>query len=84
MSCSVHDVSDIERRGTPGVFVSTIHFASAVQAQSESLGFDAAAVLTRHPIQDRSDDEMTDIADAAFDDLVKALTGPAQSPAAAA
>ena len=76
MSCSVHDISDIERRGTPGVFVSTVHFASAVQAQSESLGFDAAAVLTRHPIQDRTDDEMTAIADTVFNDLVKALVGP--------
>ena len=77
MSCSVHDISDIERRGLPGVFVSTVHFASAVSAQSESLGFDAAAVLTSHPIQDRTDDEMTEIADAAFDDLVQALVGPA-------
>ena len=76
MSCSVHDISDIERRGVPGVFVSTVHFASAVVAQSESLGFDAASVLTRHPIQDRTDDEMTQIADAAFDDLVRAIVGP--------
>ncbi len=76
MSCSVHDISDIERRGVPGVFVSTIHFASAVSAQSDALGFDAASVLTSHPIQDRTDDEMTAIADAAFDDLVKALVGP--------
>ena len=77
MSCSVHDISDIERRGVPGVFVSTVHFASAVEAQSQSLGFDAAAVLTRHPIQDRTDDEMAAIADTAFDNLIKALTGPA-------
>jgi hypothetical protein len=72
----VHDISDIERRGVPGVFVSTVHFAPAVTAQSESLGFDAASVLTRHPIQDRTDDEMTEIADAAFDDLVESLIGP--------
>ena len=77
MSCSVHDISDIERRGVPGVFVATVHFASAVTAQSESLGFDAASVLTSHPIQDRTDDEMTAIADAAFDELVQALVGPA-------
>ena len=76
MSCSVHDISDIERRGVPGVFVSTVHFVSAVAAQSESLGFDGASVLTRHPIQDRTNDEMTEIADAAFDDLVQALVGP--------
>ena len=78
MSCSVHDISDIERRGVPGVFVSTVHFASAVSAQSEALGFDAAAVLTNHPIQDRTDDEMVALADAAFDDLVQALVGPQQ------
>lgn len=58
------------------MFVSTIHFASAVSAQSDALGLDAASVLTSHPIQDRTDDEMTEIADAAFDDLVKALVGP--------
>ena len=76
MSCSVHDISDIERRGVPGVFVSTVHFASAVAAQSEALGFDASAILTRHPIQDRTDEEMSAIADAAFDDLISALIGP--------
>jgi len=76
VSCSVHDISDIERRGVPGVFVSTVQFASAVTAQSDSLGFDAAAVLTRHPIQDQTDDEMTAIADSAFDELVQALVGP--------
>ena len=74
MSCSVHDVSDLERRGTAAVFVSTVHFTSAVAAQSEALGFDAATVLTRHPVQDRTDDEMIAIADAAFDDLVRALS----------
>jgi len=56
------------------VFVTTVHFASAVSAQSQSLGFDAAAVMTSHPIQDRTDDEMTAIADEAFEQLVKALT----------
>ncbi len=76
MSCSVHDVSDMERRGVPAVFVSTVHFASAATAQSESLGFDAAAVLTSHPIQDRTDKEMTAIADDAFNKLLKALTDP--------
>ncbi len=75
MSCSVHDISDLERRGTPAVFVSTEHFTSAVATQSEALGFDAATVLTRHPIQDRTDEEMVAIADAAFDELVAALSG---------
>ncbi len=76
MSCSVHDISDIERRGVPGVFVSTVQFESAVNAQADSLGYDPDAVLTRHPIQDRTDSEMTEIADKAFDQLIQALVGP--------
>ena len=75
MSCSVHDVSDLERRGTPAVFVLSEHFATAASTQSEALGFDAATVFTSHPIQDRTDEEMVAIADAAFDDLVAALSG---------
>lgn len=74
MSCSVHDVSDLERRGIPAVFVSTEHFGTAAAAQSGALGFDTATVFTRHPIQDRTDSEMVAIADAAFDDLVRALS----------
>lgn len=74
MSCSVHDVSDLERRGTPAVFVLSEHFASAASAQSEALGFEAATVFTGHPIQDRTDEEMVQIADAAFEALVRALS----------
>ena len=76
MSCSVHDVSDLERRGTPAVFVLSEHFASAATTQSEALGFDAATVFTGHPIQDRTDEEMIAIADIAFDDLIAALSNP--------
>lgn len=74
MSCSVHDVSDLERRGTPAVFVLSEHFATAAGAQSEALGFEAATVFTRHPIQDRTDGEMVAIADGAFEELVRALS----------
>jgi len=70
----VHDVSELERRGTPAVFVLSEHFATAASAQSEALGFDAATVFTRHPIQDRTDGEMIAIADAAFEGLVRALS----------
>ncbi len=77
MSCSVHDVSDLERRGTPAVFVLSEHFATAAGAQSEALGFEAATVSTRHPIQDRTDEEMAAIADEAFEELLRALSSPA-------
>lgn len=56
--------------------MATEQFESAADAQSAGLGFDAARVLTEHPIQDRTDEEMRDIADAAIDALTAALVGP--------
>jgi hypothetical protein len=71
----VHDISDLEVRGVPGVFVASMEFVQAAIAQSTSLGFPTMArVFTPHPIQDRTDDEMRDYADAAFDEIVAAIT----------
>ena len=71
----MHDIVDLERRGIPGVFVASSEFVTAADAQSKSLGFpDVARVYTPHPIQDRTDDEMRAYADAAFDEIVAAVT----------
>jgi hypothetical protein len=71
----VHDISDLEIRGLPGVFVASEGFVDAAVAQSTSLGFPTVArVFTPHPVQDRTDDEMIAYADAAFDDILAALT----------
>jgi hypothetical protein len=71
----VHDISDLELRGIPGVFVASDEFVSAANSQSASLGYSAMArVFTPHPIQDRTDDEMRTYADAAFDAVVAAVT----------
>ena len=72
----MHDISDLERRGIPGVFVATVEFTSAAEAQSSSLGIEPARVYTEHPIQDRTDDEIREIADKAIDELITSLTGP--------
>jgi len=74
----VHDISDLELRGIPGVFVASAEFVQAAVAQSTSLGFPSMArVFTPHPIQDRTDDEMRAYADAAYDEIVAAVTAPA-------
>ena len=74
----MHDIADLERRGIPGVFVSSAEFVTAAEAQSRSLGFPGVhRVFTPHPIQDRTDDEMRAYADQAFDDIVAAVTEPA-------
>ena len=71
----MHDISDLELRGVPGVFVASREFVSAAEHQSKALGYSAMArVFTPHPIQDRTDEEMRSYADAAYDDIVAAVT----------
>jgi hypothetical protein len=71
----VHDITDLERRGVPSMFVASSEFVEAAAAQSKSLGFSAVArVFVPHPIQDRTDDEMVAYADAAYDEIVSLIT----------
>jgi hypothetical protein len=70
----VHDIDDLERRGIPGVMVASAPFDDAADTQSAALGLEVARVLTPHPIQDRTDDEMRAMADDAVTALVAALT----------
>jgi dihydrodipicolinate synthase/N-acetylneuraminate lyase len=66
----MHDITDLEGRGIPGVGVASTEFTEAAAAQAESLGFDAAMVFVQHPIQDRTDDEMRELAEAAYVEIV--------------
>ena len=70
----MHDIADLERRGIPGVFIASTEFIEAAEAQAAALGFPAARVFVSHPIQDRTDDEMRALADAAVDEVVAAVT----------
>jgi hypothetical protein len=72
----VHDIDDLERKGVPGVFVASHAFTDAAALQAAGLGLDVARVFVAHPIQDRTDEEMTALADGAIDALVAAITGP--------
>jgi hypothetical protein len=69
----VHDIADLEARGIPGVFVASAEFVVAAESQATMLGFPAARVFVPHPIQDRTDDEMRELADNAFDEIVAAI-----------
>jgi hypothetical protein len=69
----VHDISDLEGMGLPGVFVASAEFVAAAAAQARALGFEPARVFVPHPIQDRTDDELRALADAAIDDLIRRL-----------
>ena len=70
----MHDIADLEGRGVPGVFVASTEFVDAAETQSRALGFDAVGVFVAHPIQDRTDDELRALADAAVEDILAALT----------
>ena len=58
------------------MFVASREFVSAAAAQSDALGFPAAVVFVDHPIQDRTDEEMRALADAALPELIAAITSP--------
>lgn len=59
----------------PAIFVASEEFVTAANSQSASLGFSAMArVFTPHPIQDRTDDELRELADAAVDEIIAAVT----------
>jgi hypothetical protein len=72
----VHDITELEIRGIPSVFVASAEFEAAADAQGVALGFHPRRVFVPHPIQDRTDDEMRALADDAVDAVVEALTMP--------
>ncbi len=70
----MHDLADLERRGVVGVFLASRAFADAARVQGEALGFPAPYVLVPHPVQDRTDDELRAAADAAYPQVLAAVT----------
>ena len=61
---------DLEKRGVPGGFVASKEFVEAAKAQANSLGFEPFKVFVAHPIQDRSDSEIEQLAEEAFEEIL--------------
>jgi hypothetical protein len=70
----MHDIADLEGRGIPGVGIASTEFAQAAAIQSKVLGIDPALVFVRHPIQDRTDDELRALADEALEQIIRSIT----------
>jgi hypothetical protein len=71
----VHDIADLELRGIPALFVASSEFINAASAQAEALGFpDVARVFVGHPIQDRTDEEMRQLAELSFPEILRKIT----------
>jgi len=62
-SCSTHDLFTLDGRAIPGVNVITEEFADAFEVQRRAIGFDGAAVVVPHPIQNRTRTELEGFAD---------------------
>ncbi len=78
----MHDSASLESLGIPTVFVASDQFTDAAIAQSRSLGTDPARVFVPHPIQDRTDAEIRDLADAAFHKIISRLVNESDQQSA--
>ena len=66
-------MAELEARGIPTVGVATTEFIDGAVAQAKALGTDPALVFIPHPVQDRTDQELRELADQHFDAIVKLL-----------
>lgn len=67
----------LDQLGIPGLMVATTEFKPAAAAQSKSLGFEPEIIWVEHPIQNRSENELRDIAYDAFLPILNTLKGNA-------
>ena len=72
---------DLESRGIPSGFVASTELVQAAEAQGNSLGIHPKRVFVPHPIQDRTDTEMTQLAGQAIESII-ALVYDFQAPKA--
>jgi hypothetical protein len=74
VSCGLRDVLEFEKVGKPSVLVASSAFVDAAEKQARMLGQPGARrVFVEHPIQDRTDDELRELARAALAEVVLAL-----------
>jgi hypothetical protein len=66
-------MANLESRGIPTVGIATTEFVQAASAQAKALGTDPAYVFVPHPIQDRTNAELHDLADAYLDEILQGL-----------
>ena len=77
MSCSVHDLVRLERRGLATAGVGTAPFIDEALEQARSLGMpDLRMVLIPHPVQLLSAEGLTALADDHYEEIVGRVTEP--------
>ncbi len=66
-------MSELDRLGMPGCAIATVEFRDAAAAQADAMGVRPAVVFVDHPIQNRTPDELADIADRAIRPILAAI-----------
>lgn len=75
MSCGLRDVLGFEELERPAVLIASSAFADTADRQSAALGQpDLRRVLVAHPIQDRTDDELRELARGCAEEALAALS----------
>ena len=69
----MHDTVDLETRGIPAVYVATTEFMDGARTQAAALGADPVGVFVAHPIQDRTDEEMRELAEQTLEGIIAGL-----------
>jgi hypothetical protein len=64
---------NLDGRGIPGISVVTTEFKDAVEKQSAALGFEPAVLYVPHPVQNRTPEELSKLADGAIEQALKLL-----------
>ncbi|HYK14547.1 MAG TPA: hypothetical protein VEW70_11220 [Burkholderiales bacterium] len=70
-------MSNLDRRGVPGCAVATEAFKPAAAAQMKALGLEAAVAWVPHPIQNRTAQELEEIANNVIADVLGLITAKA-------
>ena len=66
-------MSELDRLGMPGCAVATVEFRDAAAAQADAMGVRPAVVFVDHPIQNRTPEELADIAERAIQPILAAI-----------
>jgi len=70
-------MKDLDGRGIPGAMIATTEFEDAANKQGTAIGFMPGIVYVPHPIQNRTAEELKDIAERAIAPILDKITAGA-------
>jgi hypothetical protein len=75
VSCGLRDVAELETLGRPAVLIASSAFVQAADEQASLLGApELARCFVGHPVQDRTDEELREMARAIVDEALAAVS----------